>query len=345
METKLDLEKVLFDYQNSYDFYLEASNEDKTNYYSEYKNKVLASNISDDDKSEINDIIDMFIKDVVKENTAWDYEELIEQDLENLCDNLSTEYPSTKYRVTPFYGSYFGTKEGLAMEFDTLKECIEFARSSNKNITNFYIRKSGNALMFYGVHHDATDVYTIERHVNEYDVVGFFKPEVKFTKVMTFLVNGNEVSQTDFYETMREQLESSDDIREEVLADLESEYGDYIEIGQMNIPLRHIVEDLGNEDFEEMIADYCDSKIDDIQNEIAEKFEEADEMGTIYSNDDLDDEFTVTISTNVEEEVKPSNSQFVVSKLLFINITQIMQSTYSMIKMGTKSLVTLVKSS
>jgi hypothetical protein len=288
--------KVLFDYQKSYNDYLEASNEDKTNHYTEYKNKVLASNISDDDKAEINSIIDGFIKDVVAENSAWDYEDLIEQDLENLSNLLFVDNRASKYRVSPIYGMWHGRAEGNPHEFDTLTECIQFARTVNDKIGNFTIQREDEDLKIYGYHHDATDTYTINKIDENGKVIPFFKTPTKLKKVMTFLVNGNQVDQTSFYETMKEDLETSDDIREEVLSDLESEYGDYIEIGLMNIPLRHIVEDLGNEDFEEMIADHCDSKVDDIKEEIAEKFEEANEDGTIYHLDDYGTEFTVTIA-------------------------------------------------
>jgi Mg/Co/Ni transporter MgtE len=90
------------------------------------------------------------------------------------------------------------------------------------------------------------------------------KEEMKMEKIK-YLIDSEEVLESVFQESLVNSM-IEDNIREEFLEEIDNEYG-MIEIGLANIRASEILEDLGNEDYDEMFEDWCKEKVISIMNE------------------------------------------------------------------------------
>jgi Mg/Co/Ni transporter MgtE len=113
------------------------------------------------------------------------------------------------------------------------------------------------------------------------------KEEMEMEKIK-YLIDSEEVLESVFQESLVNSM-LEDNIREEFLEEIDNEYG-MIEIGLANIRASEILEDLGNEDYDEMFEDWCKEKVISIMNE-------ADFDDFVYDHD-----YKIVVSEEEDEE-------------------------------------------
>ena len=203
--------------------------------------------------------------------------------------DLASEYDGD-VRVSGTVQTWQGSRK--IQEFTDISAYKAFGTLSIKTgeHANYTIERVGDDLVMAFYHKDGVNTFTIHRT----DGSTFFKSEK--VAVATYLVNGTEFTAKEFFKLMKKSMSQDSKTREDLIDELESEHGAYIEIGQMSIPLIDIIDEFGNGDFEDMICEHGDKIVDEIEFEIDEKIENAVEDGTVFSRDADGDEFTVVVT-------------------------------------------------